>query len=336
VPERATRPLWAYVLSVLLAVLVLGAVGTRAASADVCTGGAPYEAAGSAARLVGSVPFLGSPRWSKEVLPQWSETTASDNWGSLVAYAWYQDATLWEATSTAAWWVIPGLACGIAPGQEGQGEAIEQAGDPYQPLVCVLVYAQLALASFDCADAAEASHPGPPVTVERGGQRLVAGFARSGSGSVEVRFQHGSATFPAGGGVYGGSASARLGKVVSVTELSTAARRPLVSVVLVDQTGAYSRSQGPLASTAHLRQLAREIHARIRSAAPLILGTAVSGHRPHDEVLFAGGARSLASRVAHALHAGAPRALGGGALAMFGSVARVVVLVGHSAAQRAR
>jgi hypothetical protein len=47
-------------------------------------------------------------------------------------------------------------------------------------------------------------------------------------------------------------------------------------------------------------------------------------------VLYGPGAHALASRVARALHAQAPSALAAGASRMFGSVARVVVLVGRS------
>ena len=61
-----------------------------------------------------------------------------------------------------------------------------------------------------------------------------------------------------------------------------------------------------------------------------ILGTAVKGHRAHDDVLYGPSARASAVRVAGALRAPTPTALSGGALSMFGSVARVVVLVGRS------
>ena len=316
-------------LAVALAVLIVAALRTAAASADVCTGGAPYEPSGPASGLlgVGAVPFLHSPRWSREVLPQWSETPASSAWGDQLAYAWYPDATLWGATSTAAWWVIPGLACA---GTDLPEDAYEQEGNRYEPQVCVLVYSQLALVSFDCLDPRELSRPSLPVSVRRGSEALVAGFAPAGTGSVEVRFQNASATFAAVGGVYGGGVSASFGRVLSATDLPAVATRAPTAVVLVDQTGLYSSSQGPLASTQRLKRVAATIHARIPSVAALTLGTAVTGHRPHDEVLFAPGARSLAARVARALHASAPSALAAGALRMFRSVARVVVLVGHA------
>jgi hypothetical protein len=67
----------------------------------------------------------------------------------------------------------------------------------------------------------------------------------------------------------------------------------------------------------------------MRSVSPSILGTAVKGRRARDEVLYSPGARGLATGVARALHTGGPSALSGGALQMFGSVARVVVLVGR-------
>ena len=173
-------------LAVALALLILTVVRTPAASADVCTGGAPYEPSGSASALlgVGAVPFLRSPRWSKEVLPQYSETSASGAWGDQLAYAWYPDAGLWGATSTAAWWVIPGLACSAVDLPE---DAYQQEGNRYEPQVCVLVYAQLALAGFDCLDPKELSRPSLPVSVKRGSQSLVAGFAPPASGSARAR-----------------------------------------------------------------------------------------------------------------------------------------------------
>ena len=314
-----------------LALFILGVVRAPTASADVCTGGAPDEPSGpvSALRGVAAVPFLRSPRWSKEVLPQWSEGPASSAWGDQLAYAWYPDATLWGATSSAAWWVIPGLACEGTDSPEDAEDAYEQEGNRYDPQVCVVVYAQLALASFDCLDPKELAHPSAPVSVERGGRTLVAGFAPPGTGSVAVRFRGASATLPAAGGVYGGAVSAHLGSAVSATDMPAHVARAPTQVVLVDQTGLYSSSQGPLASTPRLNRVAAVIHARIPSVGALSLGTAVTGHRPHDEVLYASGARALASRVSRALHARAPSALSGGALGMFQSVARVVVLVGR-------
>jgi hypothetical protein len=321
-----------HMLAVALAMLILCFAWTPGASADVCTGGAPYETSGSVSRLlgVGAVSFLHDPRWSKEVLPQWSETLASIAWGNQLAYAWYPDASLWGATSSAAWWVVPGLACGGIDAPEDAEDGYEQEGNRYEPQVCVLLYAQLALVGFQCLDPKELSRPSAPVSVEQGAQRLMAGFAPPGTGSVEVHFQSGNATFAAVGGVYGGSASLSLGKPLSATDMPAIVTRAPTAVVLVDQTGLYSSSQGPLASTPRLKAVAAVIHARIRSVGAEILGTAVTGHRAHDEVLYGPGSRPLASRVARALHAAAPSALAGGALATFGAVARVVVLVGHT------
>jgi hypothetical protein len=307
-------------LALMAAALALALARAPAASADVCTGGAPYQGSGSPpASLLAAAPILRSARWSKETLPQWFETRASGEWGNELAYAWYQHSVLWDATSTAAWWVIPGQSCGPAPD-----------GQPYDPQDCVLVYAQLALASFDCLDVQALQGASPPKTVRRGGQLLVSGFVAPGTGSVEVSFQNGSATFPALGGVYGGSVSADLGAIRQATSLPAIRARPLAAVVLVDQTGLYSSSAGPLASTPRLRRVAARLHARLRSVSATILGTAVRGHRAHDEVLYGAGGRRLATRVARALHAPSPTALRGGALSMFGTVARVTVLVGRS------
>jgi len=273
-----------------LAALALGLSRAPAASADVCTGGAPYQGSGSPpSSLPAAVPFLKSPRWSKETLPQWAETRASGEWGDQLAYAWYQHSVLWDATSTAAWWVIPGQGCATGPH-----------GEPYDPQDCILVYAQLALVSFDCLDQQKLAGANPPRTVKRGGQLLVSGFAPPGTGSVQV------------------------------TDLPAVVPRPLAAVVLVDQTGLFSSSEGPLASTPRLKSVAARLHAHLPSVSATILGTAVTGHRAHDDVLYGPGAHALAAHVARTLHAPAPTSLGGGALSMFGSVARVVVLVGHS------
>ena len=147
---------------------------------------------------------------------------------------------------------------------------------------------------------------------------------------MQVSFQHGSATFPALGGVYGGSVNASLGAAGQATNLPAAMTRPLASVVLVDQTGLYSSSQGPLASTPRLKSVAARLHAHLSPVSATILGTAVTGHRAHDDVLYGPGAHALAARVTRALHAPAPTVLSGGALSMFGSVTRVVVLVGRN------
>jgi hypothetical protein len=265
------------------------------------------------------VPFLTSTRWSKESLPQWYDNETSVQWADQLAYAWYQRSALWGATSTASWWVIPGQSCGLAPD-----------GQIYDPQDCVMVAAQLALVSFDCLDAQALAGTNPPMTVVHGGQLLVSGFAPPGTGSVEVGFQNGNATFAAVGGVYGGSVSASLGSVRQATDLPAVVTRPLAAVVLVDQTGLFSPSEGPLASTRRLKSVGATVHARLPSVSATILGTAVVGHRAHDEVLYRPGARASALRVARALHAAAPSALSGGALLMFGSVASVVVLVGRS------
>jgi len=308
------------ILALALVALALGLSRAPVASADVCTGGAPEQGSGlPTVSLLAAVPFLKSPRWSKETLPQWSETEASSEWGNQLAYAWYGDTVLWDATSTAAWWVIPGQSCGLAPD-----------GQLYDPQDCVLVYAQLAMVSFDCLDSQKLQGSNQPKTVKHGGQLLVSGFAPPGTGSVQVSFQNGSATFPVVGGVYGGSVSASLGTAGQATNLPAVVPRPLPTVVLVDQTGLYSSSQGPLASTPRLKSVAARLHARLPSVSATILGTAVTGHRAHDDVLYGSGARTLATQAARALHAPAPTALSGGALSMFGSVAHVVVLVGRS------
>jgi hypothetical protein len=322
------RPARILALGIVLAMLAVACATTGQASADVCTGGAPANLSGPPAQLVASVPFLGGPRWSREVLAQWSETSASDAWGNELAYAWYRRATLWNATSTAAWWVIPGLGCRFT--SEDAGEAFEHEGNPYEPQVCVLVYARLALAAFDCQNPRQLDLPSPPVSVQRGGSVLVAGFTQAGAGSVQVRFQHGTAVLPVAGDVYGGSVRATLGRALSATGASAALARPRTALAIVDQTGLYSSSRGPLASTPRLHRLAAEIHTRIPSLAASILGTAVTGRRAHDEVLYGAGAHALAARVARALHAPPPGKLTGGALAMFAAVARVVVLAGRS------
>jgi hypothetical protein len=307
-------------LMLVLAVLAVGLSRAPVAPADVCTGGAPYQGSGSPpSSLLAAVPFLTSPRWSKESLPQWYDTETSEQWANQLAYAWYQRSVLWAVTGTASWWVIPGQSCGLAPD-----------GQIYDPQDCVMVAVQLALVSFDCLDTQELAGTNPPMTVAHDGQLLVSGFAPPGTGSVEVSFQSGNATFAAVGGVYGGSVSASLGTVRQATNLPAVATRPLAAVVVVDQTGLSSPSEGPLASTRRLKSVAATLHARLRSVSATILGTAVTGHRAHDDVLYGPGERASAVRVAGALHAHAPTALSGGALWMFGSVAGVVVLVGRS------
>jgi hypothetical protein len=307
-------------LALALAALVVSLSRAPAAYAEVCTGGAPEQGSGSPpSSLLAAVPFLKGSHWSKESLPQWFDTTTSEQWANQLAYAWYRDGVLWDATSTASWWVIPGQSCGL--GANGQ---------PYDPQDCVMVAAQLALESFDCLDTQKLAGANPPMTVAHGGQLLVSGFAPPGTGSVQVSFQNGSATFPAVGGVYGGSVSASLGTAGQATNLPALATRPLAAVVLVDQTGLFSSSEGPLESTPRLKRVAARLHAHLPSVSATILGTAVTGHRAHDDVLYGPGARASAVRVAGALRAPTPTALSGGALSMFGSVARVVVLVGRS------
>jgi hypothetical protein len=316
--SRGRKPTLMLVLT--LAALALALPRAPAARADVCTGGAPYEGSDSPpAALLAAVPFLQGPRWSKESLPQWYSTETSGQWANELAYAWYRDAVLWDASGTASWWVIPGQSCGLGPN-----------GQPYDPQVCVLVAAQLALESFDCLDRQKLAGASPPTTVLHGGELLVSGFAPPGTGSVQVGFANGSATFPAVGGVYGGGVSASLGKAGQATDLPAVASRPRASVVLVDQTGLYSTSEGPLASTRRLKSVAATLHAHVPSVSATILGTAVKGRRAHDEVLYGPGARTLAARVSRALRVAGPTALSGGALSMFGTVARVVVLVGRS------
>jgi hypothetical protein len=317
-PIRRHKPM--LMLALALAALAVGLSRAPVASADVCTGGAPYQGSGSPPpSLLAAIPFLKNPRWSKESLPQWSDTALYERWGNQLAYVWYQDSVLWEATSTASWWVIPGQSCGLGPD-----------GQPYDPQVCVMVAAQLALASYDCLDPQKLAGASPPITVARNGHLLVSGFAPPGTGSVEISFQNGSVTFPAVGGVYGGSVSASLGTVRHAMNLPAVATRSLAAVVLVDQTGLFSSSQGPLASTPRLKSVAGTLHSHLQSVSATILGTAVTGHRAHDDVLYGPGARAFAARVAGALHAATPTPLNGGALRMFGSVARVVVLVGRS------
>jgi hypothetical protein len=312
-----------------LATLVLGFAGPTSASADVCTGGAPYEASGSPESNVAAlVPFLRSSRWSKEQLPSWEAERISTSWGDQLAYAWYRYTRLWGATSTAAWWVVPGVGCDLKGESLHYGTAA--VGAPYAeypPELCVLVYIKLSMESANCQDAKQLSGSNPPVEVERGGQRLLSGFAPQATGSVEVRFSNGSATFPVAGGVYGGSVNASMGKALSATDLQVALNRTPASVVLVDQTGLFSSFR---ASQPRMTSVADRIHARVRSVRALNLGHAVIGKRAHDNVMYAPGARTLASRVARALHAHAPERLSVGAAKMFGSTARVVVLVGRS------
>src|ERR1700693_6271250 len=88
---RALRPAGIGMAAVALAILALGFDGTTAATAGVCTGGAPDEASGSPeARVNGLVPFLVSPRWSQEQLPSWEAERTSTSWGDQLAYAWYR------------------------------------------------------------------------------------------------------------------------------------------------------------------------------------------------------------------------------------------------------
>jgi len=310
--------------------LALGFAGTTRASADVCTGGNPYEASGAPeSRVDGLVPFLASPRWSKEVLPSWEVERSSTAWTSALAYAWYRYARLWGTSSTAVWWVVSGAACeDKGEGSPPYGPA--QAGAQYTEYpaeVCVLVYVSLSIDSSTCENKLELAAPSPPVEVERGGNRLLSGFAPPGTGSVEVRLQDGSATFPAAGGIYGGSVNAHMGRALSTTDLPAVVARTTAPVVLVDQTGLLS---SPTASRPRMASVAARINARIPSISALDLGSAVVGQRAHDSVLYAPGASTLARRVARALHAPAPDPLGAGERKMFGSLAQVVVLVGRT------
>lgn len=313
-----------HLAAALLAAAALAA-HSATASADVCTGGAPYQATGSAARIASAVPFLLAPRWSAEALPQWAETSASLAWGDTLAYAWYQDAALWGATSQAAWWVLPGLGCGVGTSHE----AVIHEGVPYPPEICIVLYARLAFAGYDCSEPGALASAAAPVALRRGGLLLLAGFAPPADGSVRVAFAHGEATFPAAGGVYAGTAPAGYGAVLAASPLTPVAARVPAPVVIVDQTGLFSSSEGPLASTPRLDSLASQIHARLRTVEASVLGTAVHGRRAHDEVLYAPGSRPLAANVARAIHAAAPVALAGAALRTFGAVARVVVLAGR-------
>ncbi len=310
--------------------LALAFAGATRASADVCTGGNPYEASGAPeSRVDDLLPFLGSARWSKEVLPSWEMERTSTPWTSALAYAWYRYARLWGASSTAAWWVVPGAGCDDkGEGQPPYGTA--QAGAQYAEYpaeVCILVYVGLSIDSSTCEDKLELSAASPPVETERGGNRLLSGFAPPGTGSVEVRLQSGSATFPAVGGVYGGSVNAHMGKALSTVDLPAVAARVPAPVLLVDETGLVS---SPSASKPRLASVAARIKASMPSVGALDLGNAVFGQRAHDSVLYAAGASTLARHVARALHASAPGPLGAGERKMFGSVAQVVVLVGRS------
>src|SRR5271167_963058 len=226
----------------VLAVVVFGFAGTTRASADVCTGN-PYEASGEPESRVGAlIPFLASPRWSKEMLPSWQAERSSTPWTSELAYAWYRYARLWGATSTAAWWVVPGVGCSVK-GEAEPAYGTARAGADYVEYpaeVCVLVYVQLSIESSTCENKLELSTATRPVEAERNGQRLLSGFAPSDTGSVEVRFQNGSATFPAVGGIYGGSVNADIGKALSATDLPAVVTRTPAEVLLVDQTGLFT------------------------------------------------------------------------------------------------
>lgn len=322
-----TRSVWLVGLLAAAALLAGLCAHVPSASAEVCASGDPYEASGAPeARVDGLVPFLVSPRWSKEMLPSNEAERSSTPWVSQLAYAWYRYARLWDASSTAAWWVVPGVGCDFKNEPLGQNQVfLDQSSFP--PEVCILVYVQLSIESSNCEDAMQLSTSSPPVEAERGGQRLLSGFAPPGTGSVEVRFQNGSATFPAVGGIYGGSVNAHLGKALSCTDLPAVVARTPAPVVLVDQTGLFT---SVLASRPRMTSVAARIHARMPSVRAANLGHAVTGQRAHDSVLYAPGARALATRVARALHAPTPGPLASGELKMFGSIAQVVVLVGHT------
>jgi len=319
---RVTRAITGRRASLLLAALAAAAAfaltAAGGAAADVCSGGAPYRGEGSPpSALLEAVPALSGPRWSLESLPQSAPTNAFSEWGGRqLAYAWYRDTVLWDVSGPDAWWVIPGQGCATGP----HGEA-------YDPEACVLVYDELRMLGYDCRDPEQIAEGGAPQGITSGAATLVSGFAPPGSGSALVTFQHGTATLPASGGVYAGAVSAALGRALSAAFLPAADARPLAPIVLVDQTGEFSPSQGPLASTPRLRRVAEVLRPRLGRAT--ILGTAVEGRRSRDEVLFGPGSQASARRVAAALHAPRPTPLGAGALAMFGDAARVVVLVGR-------
>jgi hypothetical protein len=316
------------ILAFAVVMVAVGFAGTTRAAADVCAGGFPYEAGHSPeARVTSLVPFLGSPRWSKEMLPPASAERNVTSWSSELAYAWYGYTRLWAATSSATWWVVPGLGCDLKNEPElPYGKyALE-----YPAEVCVLVYVQLSMESSNCEDKLELSSDTPPVEAEHGVHRLLSGYAPAGTRSVEVQFAAASVTLPVVGGVYGGSVDASLGKATSVKDLEAQMARTPAPVVLVDQTGIFGPALGALASVPRMKRVAARIHARIPSIRALDLGDCVKGRLAQDTVLYVRGSRRLATRVARALRARKPRPLAAGELEMFGPVAQVVVLVGHT------
>jgi hypothetical protein len=260
--------------------------------------------------LLSAVPFLRQRHYTAETLPQWRTSQALIDWGNEAATGWYANATIWNAKSGASWWVMPTQSCG------GVDE------------VCLLVATELTQVSFDCLAPSQIVGGSQPHAVQVGGQVLISGFAPAGAGSVTVDFSNGTRVFPALGGVYGGQAPASLGAVRGAAFQAPIVSRPVAGVVVVDQTGIFSKSRGPLASLPRLRAIAQTLRARL-ALVPTILGTAVSGKRARSLVLYAPGGRRIALAAARAVHAATPRPLSAAQLTMFGSVAQVVVFAGR-------
>ncbi|MEA2371295.1 MAG: hypothetical protein QOH12_1689 [Solirubrobacteraceae bacterium] len=311
-PTSQARQSGAIAAIAAVAIVGLGTMGSAVSQAEVCTGGYPSPAAGNApASLLGAVPILTQLRYAAEKLPQWETTAATREWGTATATAWYGNVTLWDTQGGASWWVLPTTSCdNMSTNQD-----------------CVLVAAELKQVSSYCLNPDEIAAGSQPRSVALAGQWLISGFAPAGSGSVTVSFANGTRVLPAYGGVYGGRAPATLGAVTGATFGPAYVPRPMAAVAIVDETGLFTSSRGPLASTGRLRAMAATLRARL-GVTPTILGTAIATHRSHTTVLYGAGARDSAIRAARALHVPAPLPLLGGPLTMFGSVARVVVLAG--------
>jgi hypothetical protein len=290
--------------------IALATLGAPAAQAEVCTGGYPSPASGTVPTpLLSAVAILRQPHYAAESLPQWKTSSVGIQWGNEAASGWYANVTLADAQRGASWWVMPTQSCG------GVNE------------VCLLAASELTLVSFDCLNPSQIAGGSQPHAVDVAGQWLISGFAPGGAGSVVVEFAHGTRVWPASGGVYDGRAPASLGAVRGATFQAAPVSRPVAPVVIVDQTGMFSSSQGPLASTGRLRVMARTLRARV-GVTPTILGTAVRGHRARTAVLYAPGQRRRALSDARALNAPSPRPLSRAELRMFGPIAGVVVLAG--------
>jgi hypothetical protein len=300
-------------LTALAALIAAAALTAPAAQADVCTGGAPYQAGGTApAALLAAAPILQQAGWNVETLPQWEGNTAFSQLGNQISYFWYSDTRLWWSYSGVSWWVTPGEAC---------------TGTPYTPLDCVMVAEQLTLAGYTCGDPTTiAAGMAPDVTHSHSGF-VIAGLAPITTGSATVTFEHGTRVLPVHGGVYGGEAPGSFGSITGSVTFDSFISTSTLDVDLVDQTGIYSSSAGPLAALPRLNGVAAALSPHHITAT--ILGTAVRGTRAHDRILYASGYGSLATLIAHALHAAAPQPMTGGALHMFSGVASVVVLVGR-------